>query len=816
MGTAGKLTDELDAANKKLAELKASTFNSDIQKELDMTKRMLASKEKRVELLMGTTGSLTQEVDSLQKQLEQLKSGDTFARPSRQDMTNAWILDARFRIDYDTGIDGLPASPDDFRELLKSGATDPWTDVPGLHTKYFTMTSDEQHGSGIYVFETLAALEQYMSSELFNAFGSYPHIQDLELNVYDILAGSECTVDLGSWPSGVAFHPTREDVEEAVIFYARFAVDFNSGVEGMPTTPEEFRASLVEPMSATVPWSHVPGLLSKYFTFQANTNIGTGVYIFKSAEDLDQYLKSDLLAAFKTYPHITKLHIDIYEVVGGTERTVDLKPWPQTQPPTATSSTSSARIEQLMATINEMQEDLENERRVTESTNTILANKEKRCELLMTTTSNLTAELDATNKKLDELKASMPDTDLQKELDMTKRMLTSKEKRCELLMETTGTLTEELDAANKKLSELKAPTLDSDVQKELEMTKRMLAAKEKRVELLMGTAGNLTEELDKLQQKIDEAKQDSSLTEELYDKMSQQLAVLMAWKSTTWTTQPLEFRETPASPQMLADMMRLELGREQAERKRMQQLVKTLRSENSTLQQLQAQSALPGAELQTASAREISAKFQEQQMWIQELETAKAQLEEDIRELMTTVDVLAEENRQLKSAEVSASGTESTSGSGSGSGSFGEGDEQDSAEDSLLDASRFSEDDEALKQVIEQKSKEMAALEAEVSALVTKEDFVVNSPAEALPSDPAALSDTVRGLRREVYKQALKVAASEEAMDTAIIALQASIEIEQNRKSPRKRIFSSFDPTVVSKAEALRYYSQQLESLRRQ
>ena len=72
----------------------------------------------------------------------------------------------------------------------------------------------------------------------------------------------------------------------------------------------------------------------------------------------------------------------------------------------------------------------------------------------------------------------------------------------------------------------------------------------------------------------------------------------------------LEFRETPASPQMLADMMRLELGREQAERKRMQQLVKTLRSENSTLQQLQAQSALPGAELQTASAREVCLTLQ--------------------------------------------------------------------------------------------------------------------------------------------------------------------------------------------------------------
>lgn len=255
--------------------------------------------------------------------------GDTFARPSRQDMTNAWILDARFRIAYDTGIEGLPASPDDFRELLKGGATDPWADVPGLHTKYFTMTSDEQHGSGIYVFETLDALEQYMSSELFKAFGSYPHIQDVEINVYDILAGSEVTVDQGTWPSGIAFQPTREDVEKAVIFYPRFTVDFNTGVQGMPTTPEEFKASLIEPFSATVPWSGVPGLLTKYFTFQAETNVGTGVYIFKSQEDLDQYLKSDLLAAFKGYPHITNLQADTYEVVGGTERTVDLKPWPR-------------------------------------------------------------------------------------------------------------------------------------------------------------------------------------------------------------------------------------------------------------------------------------------------------------------------------------------------------------------------------------------------------------------------------------------------------------------------------------------------------
>jgi len=248
--------------------------------------------------------------------------------PSREAVSKAWILDVRFKIDYKTGVEGCPENPSQFKGFCEAGGTETWAKVSGLRSKYFTLTQDEQNGSGIYIFLTKNDLDNYMNSDLFKNFGAFPHITELDVKIYRVLRGSEDTVDMATWPSGNV-DPTREDIESAVIFYPRFNVDYGTGLEGTPSNPEEFEGALIEPMSFAKMWhnSNVPGLQSKFFTIDEANKIGTGVYIFNNQEYLDDYLKSELLSNFKSFPHITGLKVDIYNIIGGTELTVAANPW---------------------------------------------------------------------------------------------------------------------------------------------------------------------------------------------------------------------------------------------------------------------------------------------------------------------------------------------------------------------------------------------------------------------------------------------------------------------------------------------------------
>ena len=249
-------------------------------------------------------------------------------KPSRAAVSNAWILDVRFNIDYNTGAEGSPTKPAEFKGFCEAGGTKAWAQVPGLRSKYFTISRDEQSGSGIYIFLTRAELDKYMQSDLFKSFGSYPHIKDLDIKLYQVLNGTEITMDMGTWPSG-GEKPNRSDIESAVVFYPRFDIKYDTGAEGSPTNSEQFAGALVEPMMFAKMWhnSNVPGLRSKYFTLNEDKTRGTGVYTFVSQKHLDEYLNSETLAIFKSLPHIANLEVDIYSVIVGTEFTMAVNPW---------------------------------------------------------------------------------------------------------------------------------------------------------------------------------------------------------------------------------------------------------------------------------------------------------------------------------------------------------------------------------------------------------------------------------------------------------------------------------------------------------
>jgi hypothetical protein len=77
-------------------------------------------------------------------------------------LEKAWMLEPRFKIK----VKVLPnKSLDDFRGILKSGGTAPWSNIDGLRNKYFTLYGNKQ-GAGFYTFTNKIDLIKYMNSEL--------------------------------------------------------------------------------------------------------------------------------------------------------------------------------------------------------------------------------------------------------------------------------------------------------------------------------------------------------------------------------------------------------------------------------------------------------------------------------------------------------------------------------------------------------------------------------------------------------------------------------------------------------------------------
>ena len=52
-------------------------------------------------------------------------------------------------------------------------------------------------------------------------------------------------------------------------------------------------------------WASVPGLRTKSFTSINGTNTGTGIYLFKTKESMDEYMKSELYLGMANYTQLT-------------------------------------------------------------------------------------------------------------------------------------------------------------------------------------------------------------------------------------------------------------------------------------------------------------------------------------------------------------------------------------------------------------------------------------------------------------------------------------------------------------------------------
>lgn len=67
------------------------------------------------------------------------------------------------------------------------GAAQPIADSPGLRWKVWLMNEAENEAGGIYLFESKAAAESYMSGPIIAALKSSPAVSNISAKLFDVL-----------------------------------------------------------------------------------------------------------------------------------------------------------------------------------------------------------------------------------------------------------------------------------------------------------------------------------------------------------------------------------------------------------------------------------------------------------------------------------------------------------------------------------------------------------------------------------------------------------------------------------------------------
>jgi hypothetical protein len=259
-------------------------------------------------------------------------------QPGPGDMAEAKVLYVKLKAKWDSGKEGCPTKIEDLRSGLGDGGlTKPWSGMTGLRHKYFGFDKNEDLVCGVYAFYSQAALDKYMAGELFASHGQMPHFSSVEAEVHDVLVGTENSIENFSWKN---VPPTREDVTAGAMLVVRLDIDLGvlAGAFGLPegASKEEqegaFRMNFDSkgnnyPGASFGKESGPKGLRGKYFTWNSEKNVCSGFYTFITKADLDAYMASKLFKEQADAPFISLQSATVYEILPGTEITVDQGSW---------------------------------------------------------------------------------------------------------------------------------------------------------------------------------------------------------------------------------------------------------------------------------------------------------------------------------------------------------------------------------------------------------------------------------------------------------------------------------------------------------
>jgi hypothetical protein len=108
---------------------------------------------------------------------------------------------------------------------------------------------------------------------------------------------------MGEWPKSKGKGAVIEaDLKDAHLLQVSYTVLYDKNPE--VTSMDAFNNHVPD---LTYIWANVPGLRTKSFTTVEGTDMGSGIYVFKTKADLDAYLQSDLFNQMGTFPHLADL-----------------------------------------------------------------------------------------------------------------------------------------------------------------------------------------------------------------------------------------------------------------------------------------------------------------------------------------------------------------------------------------------------------------------------------------------------------------------------------------------------------------------------
>jgi phenolic acid decarboxylase len=173
--------------------------------------------------------------------------------------------------------------------------------IDGLIGKTFIGNVDNGVFGGIYYFKNQKALDAYLNSELWKGIATHPNLVNFKTDAYGIASIS----DLSNGNASI------RNTEKTKAPEGMSVLVVNYELEDMTL---EAHAALGDEVVSNFSPGKIDGLIGKTFIGNVDNGVFGGVYYFKSQEDLNNYLNSDLWKGIATHPNLVNFKTDTYEV----------------------------------------------------------------------------------------------------------------------------------------------------------------------------------------------------------------------------------------------------------------------------------------------------------------------------------------------------------------------------------------------------------------------------------------------------------------------------------------------------------------------
>ena len=168
--------------------------------------------------------------------------------------------------------------------------------VPGLIWKTWTLNEETKRAGAVYLFETPAARQAYLDSELATAVASHPALSDFRIQQYAVMR-AESLLTRGPLAGG----STEGDAGQLL------RIDFRYNV---PT--EEFKATI---SSLAEQFATTEGLRWKVWGLDAANSQFSGILYFDDDAAQQAFLESELAAAVMAHPALSDFVVTPFDVM---------------------------------------------------------------------------------------------------------------------------------------------------------------------------------------------------------------------------------------------------------------------------------------------------------------------------------------------------------------------------------------------------------------------------------------------------------------------------------------------------------------------